>query len=980
MITPGYGAVGHGLAVQVKGAGATGTTIQGNMIGVARNGAGGFPFGNAGAVTGVYIDGASGTQVGGTTTAARNTIANIAFYGVRSLNAPSTQIQGNFFGTNSAGTAAEPTTQDNIRLDSSPNSVIGGPTLVTGQAPGNVVSGSRSGGITISTAGAIGAVIPTTIQGNLVGTDAAGTAALPNQYGVTLVGIEGATVGGSSALTRNVISGNSFDGVELNSTTGNVISGNYIGTDITGAAALGNGRGIYIRGTSSPGKFDTIGGTTLGSGNVISGSNGTQYAGAGDGIVMVEGGFEHRVFGNRIGTTASGTAALPNAANGIETIGGGRMRIGILDDPTGSNTIADNGANGIRARNGGPLIFGNSIHDNGGLGIANDGAAAGTPAMTVTSVTATAGGGTRVQGTLAGVFAANDYTMQAYANPACDPSGAGEGEFYLGSSVAHAVADGTTTFDVVSTVPYVTGRAVVVTVSLQNPFQGLITTSNFSTCKLTGSADLSIALSDAPDPVDQGQQLTYTAVVSNGGPDSALFTKADLALPTDATYAGVTTTQGTCTGSRGSAHCTLGSLAGGASATIVVRVLPLTAGTATASATTQSAVDDPVSGNNSASTTTTVQPATLTPLTFVVNSAGDAPDATIGDGTCQTAAGVCTLRAALEESNLHPSKDTIAFAISGTGVQTIAPASPLPDVGDPVTIDGTTQPGYLDRPLIELNGVALAAPNDGLHVVAGDTDRAGARAQPVPGLADPSLRQRRRRRRRELHRHRGGRLRLCRDRPDRRGARRQHPERADRRHDRDDTGRCVHGRLQRDHARVRRRRSRPRGSGERFRRDRRTRAGERDRPRTQRCERLPVRKRGRPDGRVRQRRARSADRRRDRRGAQHDRQHRVLRRARAERAQPADPGQLLRTNTAGDAAEATTQDNIRLDDSPNSVIGGSTLVPGQAPGNVLAGSRSSGVTISSAGNANPISRRASRGTSSAPTRSVPLRSRTTPTG
>jgi uncharacterized repeat protein (TIGR01451 family) len=366
---------------------------------------------------------------------------------------------------------------------------------------------------------------------------------------------------------------------------------------------------------------------------------------------------------------------LPNLGNGIETIGGGRMRIGILDDSTGANTIAYNGANGIRARNGGPLVFGNSIHDNGGLGIANDTAAPGTPVMTVTTVSATAAGGTRIQGTLAGVFALNDYTVQAYANTTCDPSGSGEGELYLGSSLVQALTAGTAAFDVVSAVPYVPGRALVTTVSLQNPFQGLITTSNFSACKLTGSANVSTTLADAPDPVDQGQQLTYTAVVANAGPDTALFGTADLTLPADATFIGVTTTQGTCSGSRGSAHCTLGTLANGASVTIVARVRPVSAGTASASASAQFAVDDPSTANNSASTTTTVQPATLMPLTFTVDSAGDAPDATPGDTTCATATGVCTLRAALEESNLHPSKDTIAFAIGGSGVQTIAPFS-----------------------------------------------------------------------------------------------------------------------------------------------------------------------------------------------------------------------------------------------------------------------------------------------------------------
>ena len=63
-----------------------------------------------------------------------------------------------------------------------------------------------------------------------------------------------------------------------------------------------------------------------------------------------------------------------------------------------------------------------------------------------------------------------------------------------------------------------------------------------------------------------------------------------------------------------------------------------------------------------------------------------------------------TLRQALADANAAPGPDTIAFAIAGAGVRTIAPATPLPGITSPVTIDGTTQPGYAGQPLIELNG------------------------------------------------------------------------------------------------------------------------------------------------------------------------------------------------------------------------------------------------------------------------------------
>ncbi len=484
LITPAYGTSGHGLGIQIQGSGATGTTIRGNVVGLSRDGVGGFPGGNTGALTAIFINGSSGTVIGGSTTAARNTVGNIAFYGVRAQNAPNTQIQGNFFGTNTAGTAAEGITQGPLYLSDSPNSSVGGPTLVTGQAPGNVLSGSLGYGVYI--AGTFGANVNTTVQGNLVGTNATGTAALPNVYGIAVVAVQGVLVGGTTAMTRNVVSGNSFDGVELNSAYNNTVSGNYIGTDITGSAALGNGVGIFLAGSHTAGTFNTIGGTTAGSANVISGSNGTSGPGKGDGIVSNDGSVEDRVLGNLIGTTASGTGALPNAANGIETINGGRMQIG-APNGVGSNTITRNLGAGIRAQRGGPIIFGNSIVANGGLGIANDSPAAGMPTFQVTTVTPVAGG-SRIQGTLTGVFAANDYTIQFYANTDCDPSGAGEGEFYLVSGVAHATVAGTLAVDLTSPTAVTAGQAVTGTVTLQNPTQGLLTTSNFTTCKLAGRA------------------------------------------------------------------------------------------------------------------------------------------------------------------------------------------------------------------------------------------------------------------------------------------------------------------------------------------------------------------------------------------------------------------------------------------------------------------------------------------------------------
>lgn len=114
--------------------------------------------------------------------------------------------------------------------------------------------------------------------------------------------------------------------------------------------------------------------------------------------------------------------------------------------------------------------------------------------------------------------------------------------------------------------------------------------------------------------------------------------------------------------------------------------------------------------------------------TFTVNLTSDAGDENPGDGACdadsESTGRQCTLRAALQEANASDGADIINFAISGTGVQTIAPETALPTVTEAVTIDGYTQSGSRANTLndgtdavllIELNGAAAPSTADGLH-------------------------------------------------------------------------------------------------------------------------------------------------------------------------------------------------------------------------------------------------------------------------
>ena len=72
--------------------------------------------------------------------------------------------------------------------------------------------------------------------------------------------------------------------------------------------------------------------------------------------------------------------------------------------------------------------------------------------------------------------------------------------------------------------------------------------------------------------------------------------------------------------------------------------------------------------------------------------------------TTTSDAGAGSLRQAITDANTHPGSDVIAFNIPGSGVQTIAPISALPTITDTVTITGTTQPGWVSDPIIEIRG------------------------------------------------------------------------------------------------------------------------------------------------------------------------------------------------------------------------------------------------------------------------------------
>ncbi|MEO7299447.1 MAG: hypothetical protein ABI042_12830 [Verrucomicrobiota bacterium] len=320
----------------------TGNQILGNYIGTDPGGT----LKRANVQDGITFFQAGQNIVGGFNTASRNVISGNAMDGIYLYGASSegNQILGNFIGTDWQGSSILGNGENGVTLFLAASNQIG--SAVSGG--GNLISGNTQRGIYFGSANG------NAIQGNVVGLNAAGTAKLANVLGgVGISACSNNLVGGTTPGTRNVISGNNQSGILIDGPTSaaNLVQGNFIGTDLNGAASLGNSwNGVTI--STAPG--NTVGGEVPGAGNLISGNlqRGILITGAGA--------TGNKIQGNLIGTDATGKLDRGNAYAGVWIESGGNLIGGT--NAGARNIISGNDQSGVMLI--GTLATTNSVQGN----------------------------------------------------------------------------------------------------------------------------------------------------------------------------------------------------------------------------------------------------------------------------------------------------------------------------------------------------------------------------------------------------------------------------------------------------------------------------------------------------------------------------------------------------------------------------------------------------------------------------------------
>jgi uncharacterized repeat protein (TIGR01451 family) len=709
-----------------------GNQVLNSFIGT--NAAGASAIGNG--LSGITLQGSPNNTLSGDVISGNGVKAGVGGDGITlsGANSHGNLISSNKIGTNAAGSAAVANLGDGIFL-TGPGNMIGS---------GNLISGNEFQGLEISTSTAA----ENQVFGNIIGLDATGMIRIPNQSGLTISDAP------DNLVDSNIISGNRNKGVTVTAAgvtsppvTSARILGNLIGVGADGTTALGNGQiGIQISSSSN-----TISSAPEGLGNVIAYNGQAGVIGNG-GVVVLSGTGNsilfNTIFSNaEVGIDLGGDGPTPNDSKGhtgpnnyqnfpvitsVTSAGGTTTVVGTLNSTPSTNFEVQFFSNDVP----GPLSYGEGQTFLGEQTIATD--PNGHASFTVTLptavsatqfVTATAtdpnGNTSEFSQELADlsvtqdvppttpkvgqdfaftIIVANAGPFPAYNPVVMDrlPQGL---TFVSATGGVTPDVNGNLTFPLAtipaegSTVLSVILRATAIGTYSNNVAVSSIITdpvpdNNSDTTSLqitnVASADLAVSGVASPDPVDLGDNLTYTLTVTNNGPDSISGVNLTDTLPAATSL--VSTSIPPI--SSGPLAFDLGTIAAGANEVVSIVVATSQIGPVTNTATVSGPTGafDPNLSNNTATQTTEVGG-------FVVTTTADLINGFPAPGS---------LRAAILASNRHPGRDTITFKIvPQEATYDIKLDAPLPPVTDPVVIDATTQPGYHGAPIVLVDGSAV---------------------------------------------------------------------------------------------------------------------------------------------------------------------------------------------------------------------------------------------------------------------------------
>lgn len=317
--------------------GGSGHALAGNFIGVHPEGTMAAPN----AQPGLLVEDSWGNRIGGS-----NVISGNLAAGIYLLRGGGHVVIGNLVGTTSDGDRALGNRHNGIAIYQSCSNHIGW----AGGTRRNVVSGNGESGIYIHGSNSVG----NRVVGNYVGVDLVGARALGNLADGLTVASPANEIGGGEFGAGNVISGNGFAGIHLKGEAafGNCITGNFVGVDASGSQAVGNG---FSGVTLFQAHGNRLGGPVRSEGNLIAGNRQS-------GCLLSTNSFGNAILGNWIGVDVTGLKSLPNAHNGVtlHTAFGNQLGGG---EPGEGNLISGNVFHGVELGLGSVsnVIWGNRI-------------------------------------------------------------------------------------------------------------------------------------------------------------------------------------------------------------------------------------------------------------------------------------------------------------------------------------------------------------------------------------------------------------------------------------------------------------------------------------------------------------------------------------------------------------------------------------------------------------------------------------------